>query len=338
MPDGTAYFCVARTIRKSYGYASGDALMAVGIGCPVNDARKLVYADGYDLDNIDAAVPIGTTCRLCERARLRTTRLPPLQHGLKVDENVRGRSFYAPVDGAVMKVEEKNGLGSRVGSRQMRFAAVGRRSTRHALRVYLLPTPFTCETDTAALFESRRAPAIRPRRRLRDLDRFQGGVAEGDDAVVGAWRLENILDLICLAAKLSHGFASDARDSVSEMVMHGTTASAVPPWRSVGRGSRRSAVEGDGGATVGSLYCRPPDCRPLSGPVRPRPPACSTGRTPPSAPRRCRAPGGLRSASARASSRPGRPSSARSTATTGDSRRSTRGRAASPRGRCRRTR
>ncbi len=55
MPDGTAYFCVARTIRKSLGYATGDALMAVGIGCPVSVARKLVYADGYDLDNLDAA-------------------------------------------------------------------------------------------------------------------------------------------------------------------------------------------------------------------------------------------------------------------------------------------
>lgn len=107
MPDGTAYFCVARTIRKSYGYASGDALMAVGIGCPVKDARKLVYADGYDLENMDAAVPIGTTCRLCERADCEQRAFPPIQHGLKVDENVRGRSFYAPVDGAVMKVEEK---------------------------------------------------------------------------------------------------------------------------------------------------------------------------------------------------------------------------------------
>jgi predicted transcriptional regulator/DNA-binding XRE family transcriptional regulator len=96
MPDGTAYFCVARTIRKSFGYASGDALMGVGIGCPVTDARKLVYADGYDLDNLDAAVPIGTTCRLCERLDCDQRAFPPLQHGLIVDENVRGRSFYAP--------------------------------------------------------------------------------------------------------------------------------------------------------------------------------------------------------------------------------------------------
>ena len=97
MPDGTAYFCIARTIRKSYGYASGDALMAVGIGCPVRDARKLVYADGYDLENLEAAVPIGTTCRLCERLDCEQRAFPPMQHGLKVDENVRGRSFYAPV-------------------------------------------------------------------------------------------------------------------------------------------------------------------------------------------------------------------------------------------------
>jgi predicted transcriptional regulator/DNA-binding XRE family transcriptional regulator len=113
MPDGTAYFCIARTIRKSYGYASGDALMAVGIGCPVKDARKLVYADGYDLDNMDAAVPIGTTCRLCERADCEQRAFPPMQHGLKVDENVRGRSFYAPVDGGTVRVEMKKGTRKR---------------------------------------------------------------------------------------------------------------------------------------------------------------------------------------------------------------------------------
>ncbi|MGZ5494740.1 MAG: helix-turn-helix domain-containing protein, partial [Thermoanaerobaculia bacterium] len=100
MPDGTAYFCVARTIRKSFGYASGDALMAVGIGCPVQAGRKLVYADGYDLDNLDAAVPIGTTCRLCERLDCEQRAFPALQHGMTIDENVRGRSFYAPTTSA----------------------------------------------------------------------------------------------------------------------------------------------------------------------------------------------------------------------------------------------
>src|SRR3954453_4172815 len=102
MPDGTAYFCVARTIRKSFGYASGDALMAVGIGCPVNDARKIVYAEGHDLQNLEAAVPIGTTCRLCERADCEQRAFPPLQYGMQVDDNIRGRSFYSPSVGDVM--------------------------------------------------------------------------------------------------------------------------------------------------------------------------------------------------------------------------------------------
>src|SRR5438105_3122117 len=96
MPDGTAYFCVARTIRKSGGYRSGDTLMAVGIGCPVSESRKLVYTDGYDLDNLDAAVPIGTTCRLCERLDCDQRAFPALQFGMTIDENVRGRSFFAP--------------------------------------------------------------------------------------------------------------------------------------------------------------------------------------------------------------------------------------------------
>jgi hypothetical protein len=72
--------------------------MAVGIGCPVSDARRIVYADSYDLDNLDAAVPIGTTCRLCERLDCDQRAFPPLQQGLVLDENVRGRSFYVPAD------------------------------------------------------------------------------------------------------------------------------------------------------------------------------------------------------------------------------------------------
>jgi predicted transcriptional regulator len=41
-------------------------------------------------------VPIGTTCRLCERMDCDQRAFPALMHGVTVDENVRGRSFYAP--------------------------------------------------------------------------------------------------------------------------------------------------------------------------------------------------------------------------------------------------
>src|SRR5216684_2148197 len=82
-------------------------LTPVGIGCPVDAARKLVYADGYDLDNLDAAVPIGTTCRLCERLDCEQRAFPPLQHGFTIDENVRGASFYAPAGAPAVPIRKK---------------------------------------------------------------------------------------------------------------------------------------------------------------------------------------------------------------------------------------
>jgi predicted transcriptional regulator len=98
MPDGTTYFCVARTLGKdAAGYHSQHAVQAVEIGCPIRFARELVYSDGVDVESLTAAVPVGVTCRLCERRDCEERVLPALQTPLRVDENVRGVSFYAPV-------------------------------------------------------------------------------------------------------------------------------------------------------------------------------------------------------------------------------------------------
>jgi hypothetical protein len=45
-------------------------------------------------------VPIGITCRLCERVDCQARAFPPVHAPLRVDEHVRGVSFYAPVGGA----------------------------------------------------------------------------------------------------------------------------------------------------------------------------------------------------------------------------------------------
>lgn len=98
MPDSRVYFCIARTIRSDRGgYNVPHTVHAIGMGCPVEHARELVYADGVDIENLDAAVPVGVTCRLCEHLDCSQRAFPPLLHPLRIQENVRGVSFYSPV-------------------------------------------------------------------------------------------------------------------------------------------------------------------------------------------------------------------------------------------------
>jgi predicted transcriptional regulator/DNA-binding XRE family transcriptional regulator len=98
MPDGHTYFCVARTVTKGGGgFRTPRATLAVGLGCEVEHAREMVYADGLNLSDEMAIVPVGVTCRLCERMDCEQRAVPPLEHPLHVDENVRGVSFYAPL-------------------------------------------------------------------------------------------------------------------------------------------------------------------------------------------------------------------------------------------------
>jgi predicted transcriptional regulator len=100
MPDGTTWFWVARTVnREGGGYHAPRSVLAIAIGCEAARAKELVYADGVDLESRTAVVPVGLTCRLCERMDCEQRAFPPLQHPLKVNANVRGVSFYAPVDG-----------------------------------------------------------------------------------------------------------------------------------------------------------------------------------------------------------------------------------------------
>jgi hypothetical protein len=98
MPDGTQYFWMARTIRKVRGgYHAPRTEFAIGLGCEVEHARHLVYADGIDFHSAATVVPVGVSCRVCERMDCEQRAFPPLLQPLRVDENVRGLSFYAPV-------------------------------------------------------------------------------------------------------------------------------------------------------------------------------------------------------------------------------------------------
>ena len=95
MPDGSTYFCIARTTRKrSGGYATPQSHRSIGIGCDIGRARELVYADGIDLNNPDLAIPIGVSCRTCSRLDCAQRAFPPVAHQLNMDVNRRAVSAY----------------------------------------------------------------------------------------------------------------------------------------------------------------------------------------------------------------------------------------------------
>ncbi len=98
MPDGRKYFCIARTLQKDTGgYRGQHAMQALGLGCEMGHAKELIYADGLRLDQ--PPVPIGVTCRLCERTDCEQRAFPPMQQAFKVEENLRRTSFYARIGG-----------------------------------------------------------------------------------------------------------------------------------------------------------------------------------------------------------------------------------------------
>lgn len=95
MEDGSAFFCIARAFRKrGGGYMAPESIYAIGLGCRLEDADRLVYAEGIDLDSQERAVPVGVACRLCQRTDCRQRAFPPMQRRLRLDENVRGVSPY----------------------------------------------------------------------------------------------------------------------------------------------------------------------------------------------------------------------------------------------------
>lgn len=95
MPDGAKFFCVARTVAHGRGgYGAPRATLAIGLGCPLDYASELVYADGIDLRDEDGMLQVGVTCRLCDRSDCEQRVLPSLRQPLQVREDIRGVSMY----------------------------------------------------------------------------------------------------------------------------------------------------------------------------------------------------------------------------------------------------
>lgn len=88
MPDGRRYLWTARAVtRHRGGWGEPGRTYAIGLGCEIRHAHRLVYSDGLDLDNASAATPIGMGCRVCERLECPQRAAPPLGRALRIDQN-----------------------------------------------------------------------------------------------------------------------------------------------------------------------------------------------------------------------------------------------------------
>jgi len=93
-PDGARYFTLARTApRISGAYAEGDPGLAIGLGCELKFAQRLVYSRGLDLAN-PVVTEIGPACRVCERPACPQRAAEPLSRTLTVDDFTKSISPY----------------------------------------------------------------------------------------------------------------------------------------------------------------------------------------------------------------------------------------------------
>jgi XRE family transcriptional regulator, fatty acid utilization regulator len=97
MPDGRSYFWIAKTTApEGQGYLGQHKSFAIGLGCDLVHADKLVYSTGVALDDPSTAVPIGAGCKICNRPACPQRAFPYLGGRVVVDEDTGSGLPYSP--------------------------------------------------------------------------------------------------------------------------------------------------------------------------------------------------------------------------------------------------
>jgi XRE family transcriptional regulator, fatty acid utilization regulator len=95
LPDGSRYFSIAQMVRRPVApHPQAQPRFAIGLGCEIRHAARLIYASGMDLENAEGT-PIGVNCRLCERENCAQRAEPPITRTLILDENTRRMTSFA---------------------------------------------------------------------------------------------------------------------------------------------------------------------------------------------------------------------------------------------------
>jgi predicted transcriptional regulator/transcriptional regulator with XRE-family HTH domain len=93
-PDGQRFFTVGRTVDRAVRLDPRESSqLAIGLGCDVKHAPRIVYADGLDLSD-PYVTPIGPACTLCPRQRCPQRAAAPAGRTLALSELQKTISPY----------------------------------------------------------------------------------------------------------------------------------------------------------------------------------------------------------------------------------------------------
>jgi len=95
MSNGERYVCIARTVEKGIGrFGQSKSILSIGLGCEAKYAKEFVYTENIDISDKKTEIPIGVSCRTCDRLDCSQRAFPPLHKKFDVDINNRGVSVY----------------------------------------------------------------------------------------------------------------------------------------------------------------------------------------------------------------------------------------------------
>ena len=95
MTNGEKYVCIARTVEKGIGrFGQAKSILSIGLGCEAKYAKDFVYTENVNINDKSTEIPIGVSCRTCDRLDCSQRAFPPLHKKFDVDLNTRGVSVY----------------------------------------------------------------------------------------------------------------------------------------------------------------------------------------------------------------------------------------------------
>jgi predicted transcriptional regulator/transcriptional regulator with XRE-family HTH domain len=98
-PDGERFFTISRTVERAVRLDPRESTqLAIGLGCDVRHASRIVYSDGQDLAK-PLVTPIGPACTICPRIRCPQRAAAPAGRTLALNEMQKTISPYPFVGG-----------------------------------------------------------------------------------------------------------------------------------------------------------------------------------------------------------------------------------------------